>query len=242
MSNWLYYGCSNGLGVLFVIVFLAVSLKLYSGKSYKERLKPLWFLTFLLIALEVIKIFYHITEKGAYPVQRYPYVFCSLVMYFYPIICLTSEKSIFSRVSKALAIVPSLVLGVGYLVAFGDASNADIYSFVMNLHSRLYHFAMFGCALYMIINKLYDFEFKDFYFSGITAGAYFTLCTVISLFIGGDLSYFGPTTKITQPIYNLFGYAVGNILLGVVAVIASLLVFSLVKLIKNLINKRKNQA
>lgn len=239
MTNWTFYGWSNGLGVCFAVVFLVVSLIKYKNKPYKQKVKPLWFLTVLFIVLEIIKIFYHISVKGEYPMQRYPFVFCSLVMYFYPLICLTKETNVLSRSARAISIAPSIVLGVGYLVAFSDATGATLYPFLMNLHSRFYHFAMFGGALYMIFVGLYDFPIKDFFFTGIISGAYFLICTVVSIFMGGNLSYFGPTTTITKPLYDVFGYAVGNILFAIIAFIASLLVYGAVYVIKKAITKSK---
>ena len=241
MTNWTYYGWSNGLGFCFAVIFLIVCLKKYKNKPYKEKVKPLWFLTALFIILETIKIFYHISVKSEYPMQRYPFVFCSLVMYFYPLICLTDEKNALSRSARAISIVPSIVLGVGYMVAFSDATSASFYSFLMNLHSRFYHFAMFGAALYMVFTGLYKFEFKDCFFTGIVAGSYFILCTIVSIFMGGNLSYFGPTTAITKPLYDVFGYAVGNIVFAMIAFTASLFVYGAVYLIKKAITKLEKQ-
>lgn len=243
MSGWVYYGISNGVGVAFCIVFCLICIIKYKNASYESKLTPLKFLFILLIVLEVAKIVYHIWYAKSYPPQRYPIVFCSLVMYTYPIICYARPEGMASRISKALSVIPCLAIGAMYLFfGFSDVTNANTYSFIMNLHSRFYHFCMLAGAIYIIAVNLYDFRFKDFYFTGLTVGGYFTLCTMLSLFIGGDISYFGPTSAPVQALYNIFGYAVGNIFLSVAAVVISLITFGVACGIKRLYRKRKSNA
>ena len=242
MSNLLYYGISNGVGVAFCLVFCIVCISKFKNADYNKKLLPLKFLYILLICLEVVKIFYHICYAKNYPAQRYPIVFCSLVMYTYPIICYTKSNSIACRVCKALSVIPCIVIGSLYLfVGFGNATGASDYSFIMNLHSRFYHFCMLAGAIYIIAVKLYDFNFKDFYFSGLAVSAYFVLCTVLSLFVGDNISYFGPTSAPVQIVYNNFGYAVGNLLLCILAWLISFIVFMLINLIKHLAKRKKSQ-
>lgn len=240
MDKFIFHGIPNLIGALFSIAFVWFCVIKFKKKSYKDKLKPLIFLYVMLIILEVIKIFYHITVQNAYPAQRYPIVFCSLIMFTYPIICHSKKETIAVRISKALSIIPCVVIGVCYLFILPDVSSGfSSYSFVMNLHSRFYHFCMLAGALYMIFVKLYDFRFKDFFASGLTVSAYFLLCTVLSLFIGGNLSYFGPTSAPVQFLYQALGYGVGNIVLSIVAMLLSFLSFALINLCIFLNKKRK---
>lgn len=235
MSKWLYYGISNGIGVLFCLLFCVFAFIKHKNSDYKQKLAPLKFLYIMLIILEIIKIVYHITFTGSYPAQRYPIVFCSLVMFTYPIICHTKQDSMTSRISYAISVIPCLFIGSAYLFfGFSDVSSANTYSFVMNLHSRFYHFSMLAGAIYIIAVKLYDFRFKDFYFTGITVGFYFILCTVLSIFIGGNLSYFGPTSAPPQIIYNTLGYVVGNIFLFIASFLLSVMSFAVINLFKKI--------
>lgn len=240
MDKFIFHGIPNLVGSLFSIAFVWFCAVKFKRKGYKDKLKPLIFLYAMLMILEVIKIFYHITVQGAYPPQRYPIVFCSLIMFTYPIICHSKKETMAVRISKALSIIPCIVIGVCYLFILPDVSSGfSTYSFVMNLHSRFYHFCMLAGALYMIFVKLYDFRFKDFFASGLTVGGYFLLCTILSLFIGGNLSYFGPTSAPVQFLYQAVGYAVGNIILSIVAMLLSFLSFALINLCIFLNKKHK---
>lgn len=240
MDKFIFHGIPNLVGLLFSIAFVWFCAVKFKRKGYKDKLKPLIFLYAMLMILEIVKIFYHITVQGAYPPQRYPIVFCSLIMFTYPIICHSKKETMAVRISKALSIIPCIVIGACYLFVLPDVSSGfSTYSFVMNLHSRFYHFCMLAGALYMIFVKLYDFRFKDFFASGLTVGGYFLLCTILSLFIGGNLSYFGPTSAPVQFLYQALGYGVGNIVLSIVAMLLSFLSFALINLCIFLNKKRK---
>lgn len=228
MTNWIYFGCSNGLGVLFCVLFVLIGVLKSKNKSYSEQLKPIKFLFILVVVLEIIKITYHICVQSYFPPQRYPIVFCSLIMYTYPIICFNDKDKMITRVSMALSIIPVVVISGMYLFIFPDATNASIYSFIMNLHSRFYHFAMLAGALYMLILKMYDFRFKDYFMAASIASLYIVFCTVVSLLLKGDISYFGPDSGPLKFFYNLFGYAIGNVLICIVIYIVAFLVYYII--------------
>lgn len=240
MDKFIFHGIPNLIGALFCVAFVWICTAKFKKKSYNDKLKPLIFLYVMLIILEFFKIFYHISVQAQYPPQRYPIVFCSLIMFTYPIICHSKKETMAVRISKALSIIPCIVIGACYLFILpGVSSGFSTYSFVMNLHSRFYHFCMLAGALYMIFVKLYDFRFKDFFASGLTVGGYFLLCTILSLFIGGNLSYFGPTSAPVQFLYQAVGYAVGNVLLCIAAMLLSFLSFAFINLCIFLNKKRK---
>lgn len=238
MNDWIYYGVANGTGVAFIVVFLIICVKKFINADYKDKLKPLKFLYVFLIILEVLKIFYHIYHYNGFDRGAFPLAFCSNVMYTYPIICHTKNDSMASRICKAISIIPSVVVGILYLFIFPN-HGWGTFSFVMNFHSRLYHFCMLAGALYMIIVKLYDFRFKDFYFSAVAVYSYFTFCTVLSLFIKADIAHFGPNSAQLGFLYKKVGYVVGNVILCVVVFIIAILIFYIINLIKKIIQNKK---
>lgn len=239
MDGWFYYGISNGAGVLFTVVFLAVCIPRFKNADYKRKCKPLRFVFILLILLEIAKIGYHIADTGSYPPQRYPIVFCSLTMYVYPILCHADKDKLPARISAALAIIPSVVIGGMYLFVTPAAHGNTWYSFIMNLHSRFYHFCMFAGAIYMLATNMYDFRFQDWFPVCNTVNAYFLFCTVMSLFLGGDISYFGPNSKPMSLVYDTFGYVVGNVLLCIVVYLVGLTVYGGVRFVKEKLLKKR---
>lgn len=213
MSNFVYYAIPNTIGVIFCVIFLWYFGKKYKNKSYKEKLKPIKYLAILLITLEIIKIFWRIAVNDTFQPGTYPLIFCSFVMYFYPIICCTEENSTVSRVCKAISIVPCFIMGILYVFINPYIENPTTTGFINNLHSRFYHFCMFAGSAYMLITKMYDFRFADHYPVTITVSMYLVFSCIISIFLKADISLFTINSKYFSFIYERFGYCVGNILL-----------------------------
>ena len=99
--------------------------------------------------------------------------------------------------------------------------NIEDISFINNFHSRFYHFCMFAGSAYMLITKMYDFKFSDFYPCVLTVGIYLVFSCVISIFLNTDISLFTINSVYFGFIYDTFGYCVGNILLFIVLYILS---------------------
>lgn len=93
----------------------------------------------------------------------------------------------------------------------------------------------------MIVTKLYDFRLKDCIPVGLFNASYFTFCTILSIFIGGEISNFGPESVELYWFYDIFGYATGNILLGIIAIFLSILCYLFVLGIKKINKKRIEQ-
>lgn len=239
MSKEFFYIIPNSIGVLFNIIFLWITIKKFKNKSYSEKLKPLKFLYIILIIMELFKIISYISTNKNYPPARYPIIYCSFIMYAYPIICYKDQNNTASRIAKSISAITGLVIG-GLFLVFCPDENYTIELFYHNLHSRFYHFAMLAGAIYIIAVKLYDFRFKDFYMSGLTVSAYMVFCTIMSIFIGGDISYFGPDSGPMSTIYNIFGYSVGNTLLVILIMLISFVSFGLISLSKKIFNNGKN--
>ena len=225
MSNFYYYFIPNTVGVIFSIFFILYFGLKYKDSSYKDKLKPIKYLAVLLIALEIVKIFWRISYNGNFQPGTYPLIFCSFVMYFYPIICCTEENSLPSRVCKAISIVPCVIMGILYVFINPYINNPTMTSFINNFHSRFYHFCMFAAAVYMLVTKMYDFRFSDHFPVTITVSMYLLFSCVISIFLKTDISLFTINSKYFGFIYKRFGYCVGNILLMILLYVISLSVY-----------------
>lgn len=242
MGTFIYHGIPSIIGALFCIIFLAICIPKYKNKDFSQKRKPLIFLYILLIVMEFLKIFANIAYTKSYTPSRYPIIFCSFVMFSYPIICHVKKDTMAWRIATALSIIPCVVIGGLYLFIFPYHSmDISPFYYVMNIHSRFYHFCMLAGALYMTFTKFYDFRFKDSFAVGLTAGAYFIFCIILSLFIGGDLSYFGPNSEPMSLIYDTFGYAVGNVLLVILCMALSYSVYGIIYVINKKIKKRKQK-
>lgn len=241
MNRWIYYGVANGIGVLFGTIFLIISLKKYKNSSYNEKLNPLKFLYILFILLEILKIFYHITYNQSLSPKVLSFAFCSNFLYVYPIICHTKENSMASRICKVIAVVPSLVIGTLYLFLIPKTYNLSTFSFVLNLHSRLYHITMLTGAIYMIVVKLCNFKFKDFYFSAISVCAYFIFCTVMSMALNTNIANYGPSSKQLGFLYNKVGYVVGNIFVCFVVFVIAMVIYGAIYITKKYAYNKYNK-
>lgn len=239
-NRLIFHGIPNLVGAMFAILFLIFSIKKFKNENYSKKLIPIKFLCFLLIALEVVKIVANIAHNKSFNPGTYPIIFCSYVMYTYAIIAYANPNSISVKISKALSVIPSFVIG-GLYIFIMPKHTAEIttYGFLMNLHSRFFHLCMLAGAIYITAVKLYDFNFSDFIPTGLTTMAYFNFCTFLSLFIGGNLSYFGPDSTIMKFVYDLFGYAVGNLMFSFLTMFVSFLSFLIINLFIKLVKKHK---
>ena len=89
--------------------------------------------------------------------------------------------------------------------------------------------------------KLYDFRFKDFLIVSGYSAIYFQFCTVLSLLIGVEISNFGPLRKELGFLYEITGYATGNLLLGVLAIFIDFIVYESIYLIRKRIDNKRNK-
>jgi len=201
-----------GLLTVGVVVFLIIK---YKNKEYEQKLKPIQWLFFLLVFLEVVKIFWLITRGGGLAPLRFPIVFCSIILYAWPMFAF--RKNRFSEGAKALAVIPAMLAGISFLIRPGDISPEQIgdgfFTYAIAAHSFFFHCLMIGVAVYMLAVGIYKIR-KDNYFSAfLTLTFYLIAATVISLFIGNDISIFGPQSGFLGFLYDLAGYVPGQLLL-----------------------------
>lgn len=237
------YLISNTVGTILGVLFLILSLVLTRKKGYREKVIPIRVLFFFLVTLEIIKIFFLIGDTGAFNPKSYPIIYCSSSMYFYAIIGFGKEDSRAVRLAKGAVIIPFFVMGILYYVSFPGLGNrmTDLRGLILHTHSRTYHLLMLYAAIYMIAAKMYDFRFKDFIPVSMYSACYFQAATFLSLFIGGEISNFGPRSPELGWLYEKTGYATGNLMLGITAIFVGFLVYGGIALIRMWIKKSKEK-
>lgn len=238
-----YYGPANLIGTVFLVVFLIIGFKKYAkSDDYYTKIKPIKFVFWFLLILEIAKIIAHIAKNGTWNPKAFPIIYCSIAMYVYAIISYGKKDSLPVRMAFFNSVIPFVVIGALYWVSFPtiDWSLVTRYGYIMNLHSRLYHFCNLAVAFYIIGTKLYTFEFKDWLPAAIVNASYFVMATILSLFIGGEISNFGPeSAELKNIFYAHTGYATGNLILALLCFALSFLLFLTINGIRNSSRKKK---
>ncbi len=240
-NRWFFHGIPTLAGVIFSVVFNIIFFIRNKGKTYKQKLLPLRLLAAVMILLEIVKIIYLVKRDGVLAPSFYPVIFCSIFMYTYPMIAHLDENNPYCRIAKAMSVFPALVIGLLYIFILPKVSTFRWNSFWINFHSRFYHFMMLTAAVYIIINRLYDYRRKDYVLAFLAAAAYFTFCTVISLLIGGDISYFGPMSGPLKAVYSVTGYATGNFLVIMACFAVGFLIYLFIDIVAKLNLRQKKK-
>lgn len=218
------------ISIIFIVLFVVLCTTKLKNASEQKKLMPIKIVFYVLLALEVAKIFYLIGVRKSYEPSRYPIVFCSMVLYAYPLFCF--KKNRFSELAKSFSILPCFIVFLLF-AAIQWQYNMTI----VQAHSYVFHAAMLAVSIYLLTSKLYKFEFKKAYpLFGLLSG-YVLFSTVLSLFLGGDISYFGPKSAFIKPIYNMFGYAVGNVLIAILFFVLCTGVYGIIALCQRKKNK-----
>lgn len=205
------------LGIVAYVVFFTIK---YKNSTEEDKMKPIKWLYALLVITEILKIFYLIKENGEFRPLRYPLVFCSTVFYTVPLFIFKTKLSEFGKVATVYLCVVSFVLFA-----------AIQWMYKMSLiqgHSYFFHGAMMAIATYMITSKIYTFDKKKFFDMFIFLEVYVTFAAVLSLFIGEDISLFGPNSSYLGFIFNTFGYFAGVLILHILFYLVCLGIFSLI--------------
>lgn len=232
----LYYILFGIVGAL-TAVWVTLIIKKFKGADYAKKLLPIKVLFGVLVVLEVIKIFWLISFGKSLSPGRYPLVFCSLVLYAYPLFCFKDNK--FSEVGKAVAVIPSLIAGLVFLIYPVDLAPVAYYpalKYFIATHSMFFHLAMVGTAIYIVAVGIYKFEFRKYFECFLALAVYILGAATVSMFIGGDISLFGPNGGVLHFVYDMFGFVPGLVL--VVGVVFLVILF-LYKVI-DLCQKRKS--
>lgn len=206
-----------------ILIYVIVFTKILKNATDDKKMLPIRILYYLIIILEFLKIFYLIGKDGAYYPNRYPIVFCSLIMFFYPMFCF--KKNRFSDIAMGFSVLPSIVVFIAFIAVQWQYDMN-----LMNAHSFFYHGSMLAVSIYLITSKLYKFEFKKFYNLFLIMVIYVLSAGILSLFIGGDISLFGPGVGYLQFLHNLSGFCVGLLLLLIVVFILFSSVYGIISL------------
>lgn len=225
----------NLLGTIIGVLFLALSLKFFKNKPYEKKIIPIRIAFFFLLILELIKIYYLISKNSTFNPKSYPIIYCSCAIYFYAIIGFSKKETIMTRLAKGNMIFVFTVMGILYHLIFPNLDKTtNLQGFVLHVHSRVYHILLLYVAIYMIVNKMYDFRFKDSVIVAIFNSSYFAFCTILSIFIGGEISNFGPESVELYWFYDIVGYASGNLILMILASIICLLTYLITNIFINI--------
>jgi len=205
----------------FTVVLTAFLTVKFKDKPYAQKLKPIRWLFAILVVLEVVKIFWLITINEALHPLRYPIVFCSIILYAWPLFAFKSNR--FSDAAKSLAVFPAILAGIIFLMMPGDISPAQLYAsnsaisgfliYALAAHSFLFHCVMIGIAIYILVMKIYTVGKNNYFGAFLALSFYLAVATVISLFIRNNISIFGPQSGFLGFLYNAVGYIPGQLIL-----------------------------
>ena len=103
---------------------------------------------------------------------------------------------------------------------------------------------MFGVSLYLITVKLYKFEFKKSVGIAIGLSGYVLMATLLTVFIQGDISFFGygfNGSPVFNFLYQKVGYFPGNLCVMLLMRIVTFLVYGLIQICSNIKHKNNNK-
>lgn len=198
---------------------------------------PIKIIWVVLVVFEVLKLGHMIATNSikvdgvdinspAFVPLRYPFVFCSLCMYTYPLFIFKKNK--LSDSAMAFSVIPFFIT---FLAAAINNSNPSYIFEFWHAHSYGFHYLMGAVSVYLITSGLYKFKLKDWFRIFVWFGGYIALSTIISLFIGADMSIFGPESGFVGFLYDGFGYATGNLLLILVIGMLLFAIYGLIHII-----------
>lgn len=218
------------IGLIITILAIIITLKLVKNKSEQEKLLPVKISFYVLLVLEIMKIYYLISRDGGFNANRFPIVFCSLVLYTYPLFCFKKNK--LSDFAMGMSVLPCLISIIFVFLTVGDADMMQNGKFnIIHFHSVIYHLIMFGVSVYLIFSKLYTFKFKKFYGISLGLASYVLMATILTVFIKGDISFFGfgfNGSPVFGFLYNKVGYFPGNLLIIILMTFVSFLLYGLI--------------
>ena len=115
---------------------------------------------------------------------------------------------------------------------------------IIHFHSIIYHLIMFGVSLYLITVKLYKFEFKKSVGIAIGLSGYVLMATLLTVFIQGDISFFGygfNGSPVFNFLYQKVGYFPGNLCVMLLMWIVTFLIYGLIQICSNIKHKHNDK-
>ncbi len=225
--------------LLLAIAFIVVSNKLTKGSDEKTKLRPIKIVWFVLLVFEFGKIAHmiatHKTDEVSTPLfdpLRYPLVFCSLILYTYPLFMFKKNK--FSNSAMAVSVLPFFIAFIAVLLT---TQNYELNFW--HGHSIVFHFMMGAVAVYLLTSGLYKFKYKDYFGVFVWLAGYIVFSMSLSLFIGGEVSLFGPKSSYLGFLYRAFGYAPAILFLVFALYVLIYLIYGIIHIISQHINSLK---
>lgn len=218
--------------IITIIIFASAAIALgivLKKRDNKTKNIPIIVCWALLVVMEFMKIYYLIGENQSFNASRYPIVFCSIVLYLYPLFIFKKNK--FSNMAMGFSTIPNMIAVFFVILTVGDYDliNGSNFS-IIHFHSIVYHTIMLAVAIYIAIVGLYKFEFKDSISVGAFLFGYIAFCTILSIYIKADISLFGPYNTVFGFMHKQVGYVVTNLALGMLTAFISVLVYSLINI------------
>lgn len=210
--------------LLLVALFTVVCKLLTKNRSDKAKTLPVIILWGLMVLAEIWKISYLIGKDGSFNPNRYPIVFCSLVMYAVPLFAFKENK--FSNLAKLFTIFTSIV---AVLLFF--ATQWQFTMSLMNAHSFFYHGCMLAISVYLLATHQYVYDEKDYFRLFLVIAGYIVLNTVLGLAVGDYISLFGPNSSYLGFLDNIFGFLPKNCMVIAVAYLLCLGIFKVIEII-----------
>lgn len=231
MELILNYVIPTVVTLLLVAAYAVGFYFLTKNKSERAKMLPIIILWALMVAAEIWKISHLIAKDGAFNPNRYPIVFCSLVMYTIPVFAFKENR--FSNIAKVFTLFTSIFAVLAFFATQWQYPFSG-----MNIHSYFYHGSMLAISVYMIVIKTYKFEFNDHYKLFLVIAGYIAFNTLLGLWVNDYISLFGPHSSYLGFLDGIFGFLPKNLLLLPIAYLLCLGVFALI----NLGSKNKKEA
>lgn len=230
------------IGFIITVITIIVTTKLVKNKDEKTKLLPVKICFYALLVMEVMKIYYLISRDGGFNANRFPIVFCSIVLYTYPMFCFKKNK--LSDFAMGMSVLPCLISIIFVFLSVGDNDMMQDGKFnIIHFHSVIYHLIMFGVSIYLITSKLYKFELKKCVGIFLGLAGYVAMATILTIFIQGDISFFGygfNGSPVFGFLYNKVGYFPGNLVLIILIGLLTFTTYGIIALFSKLKGGKKH--
>lgn len=218
------------LTIIYIFLFILISLKRIKNLKNNEVLRPIQYFYFIMLFLEILKDSYLITKDGYFMIDSYPIFLNSLVFYTIPLFCFRENK--FSNIAKIFTLLISLFELITFII-----TDINYPISVIQVYNYYFHGSMIAISLYLLIIKSIKFNFKDMVPLFILTSLYIIFAMILSMLLKTDISYFGFNSIYFSFLYNSFGYVIGNLILIIIIFILYFIVYFII----NMINSSKQK-
>lgn len=229
------FGSKHLIGLLFIALFFIVFNYILKKLKLTNKQKMIFFTIFFYL-LEIAKLGYIIYIDGSFPIYQLPFHLCSLPLYLYPVILLIKNKTLVEKYLLPASFAIVLVAGIMALALptniLGSQENwLPLKDNILPLISFFYHGLMIFSSIYLLKNKIYQFEIKD-YPKAMTVGITFAaIAHSFNILLDKDFMLLNKATgsplafifDISKPLYQLSMISSFAILIAIVFIITNLI-------------------